>query len=112
MTRDASMVLGQRIRALRKALGLTQAQLAESLGYEPMTISRFERGEYSPGFDALHQLAKALGVSLASLLQFEAKEPLDASEIRHQISDIIYETEDAKILMNMLKAIRTGKDGR
>ena len=106
------MDLGQRIRALRKALGLTQAQLAESLDYEPMTISRFERGEYSPGFDALHQLAKALGVSLASLLQFEAKEPLGAAELRHQLCDIIYETEDPKVLMGMLKAIRKAKGGR
>ncbi|MEB0207130.1 helix-turn-helix transcriptional regulator [Pseudomonas sp. CCC3.1] len=105
------MVLGQRIRALRKALGLTQAQLAESLDYEPMTISRFERGEYSPGFDALHQLAKALGVSLASLLQFEAKEPLGAGELRHQLCDIIYETEDPKVLMGMLKAIRKARGG-
>lgn len=103
------MVLGQRIRTLRKVLGLTQAQLAESLGYEPMTISRFERGEYSPGFDALHQLAKALGVSLASLLQFETKEPLGTTELRHQICDIAYETNDPATLMGMLKAIRKAK---
>ncbi|MER2283297.1 MULTISPECIES: helix-turn-helix domain-containing protein [Pseudomonas] len=106
------MVLGQRIRTLRKGLGLTQAQLAESLDYEPMTISRFERGEYSPGFDALHQLAKALNVSLVSLLEAEATEALDADELRHQLCDIIYEIEDPKILMGMLKAVRkVRKDG-
>ncbi|MNU05714.1 hypothetical protein D3C72_2506120 [compost metagenome] len=60
----------------------------------------------------MHQLAKALGVSLASLLQFEAKEPLGAGELRHQLCDIIYETEDPKVLMGMLKAIRKAKGGR
>ncbi len=106
MTPDALAIFGQRIRALRKAQGLTQAQLAESLGYEPMTISRFERGEYGPGFDAMHDLAQALGVPLVSLLQSESKEPLSAAELRHQLCDIIYGTTDPKLLMDMIRVVR------
>lgn len=33
------------IRQTRKALGLTQAQLAEKLGVDHSTVSRFESGE-------------------------------------------------------------------
>ena len=36
------------IKALRKALGLTQAQLAKRLGIASYTVSRWERGEHRP----------------------------------------------------------------
>ena len=35
----------QRFRALRKKLGLTQAQFAERLGITGNTVARYERGE-------------------------------------------------------------------
>lgn len=106
MPRDESTVFGQRIRSLRKAQGLTQAELAEKLGYEPMTISRFERGTYGPNFDALIDLAKVFSVSIASLMSFEVVAPLDVSELRHQLCDLIYETADPEALQAMLKAVR------
>lgn len=36
------------IKATRKALGLTQAQLAEKLGVDHSTVSRFESGDIEP----------------------------------------------------------------
>lgn len=33
---------------IRKALGLSQAEMAERLGLNQSTISRFERGELAP----------------------------------------------------------------
>ena len=39
----------EQIRALRKKLGLTQAELAQRLGYERrQTITDLEGGEYTP----------------------------------------------------------------
>lgn len=38
----ADMLAGGELRAARKALGLTQAQLAEALGYNVGTVSRWE----------------------------------------------------------------------
>ncbi|MBM3153723.1 MAG: helix-turn-helix domain-containing protein [Chloroflexi bacterium] len=38
----------QRIRALRKHLGLTQSKLAEELGTRQQTISEWETGMYQP----------------------------------------------------------------
>lgn len=37
-----------RITALRKALGLTQVQMAQLLGVHPLTVSRWERGVALP----------------------------------------------------------------
>lgn len=39
---------GQRIRALRQHLGLTQSKLAEELGTRQQTISEWETGMYKP----------------------------------------------------------------
>lgn len=36
---------GQQLRAIREQLGLTQEQLAESLGIPPNTLARWERSE-------------------------------------------------------------------
>ncbi len=39
---------GQRIRALRQHLGLTQSRLAKELGTRQQTISEWETGMYKP----------------------------------------------------------------
>ena len=39
---------GQQFRSLRKALGLTQAELADRLGMTQPMVSRIERGEREP----------------------------------------------------------------
>ncbi len=46
------------IVAVRVALNLTQAQLAERLGVDPMTVSRWERGAVRPNADSLKALEK------------------------------------------------------
>src|SRR5215475_15981187 len=47
----------------RKAVGLTQEQLAEQLGVERSTVARWERGETRPLPWLRPKLATALGVS-------------------------------------------------
>jgi DNA-binding XRE family transcriptional regulator len=59
----------------RKALGLTQEDLADQLGVNRSTIVRWERGETVPQSWLQPRLAKALGVSasrLAELLRDDA----------------------------------------
>ena len=52
--------LGQRIAERRKALGWTQDQLAERLGVDAETVSRFERGVTVPALVTLDRLAGLL----------------------------------------------------
>jgi tetratricopeptide (TPR) repeat protein/transcriptional regulator with XRE-family HTH domain len=52
-----------RLAQRRKAVGLTQEQLAERLGVERTTVVRWERGETQPLPWLRPRLAKALGVS-------------------------------------------------
>ena len=59
---------GNRLRALRKKSGLTQEQLAEAVGVNPITISWWENDKFLPKTQSIKALAKALGVSEAELL--------------------------------------------
>lgn len=60
--------LGHNIMRFRKALGLTQDQLAHQLDVEPETISRFERGATMPSLATLARIAKVLRATIAELL--------------------------------------------
>jgi transcriptional regulator with XRE-family HTH domain len=63
---------GARLAALRQAAGLSQAQLADAVGIPQRTLSFYEReGSYLPSH-LITPLAKALGVSVQTLLGSEA----------------------------------------
>ncbi len=51
------------LRAVRKSQGLRLDVLAEIIGYHWVTVSRWERGERLPSFQALHDWSQALGVN-------------------------------------------------
>lgn len=64
---SSSQTLGADIRALRKARGLTLADLAQSLGRSVGWLSQVERDKSDPGVNDLRDLAAALDVSVSSL---------------------------------------------
>jgi transcriptional regulator with XRE-family HTH domain len=45
---STTQTIGQRIRARRKAAGLTQGDVARKLGVPLNTLARWERGEMEP----------------------------------------------------------------
>ena len=48
----------------RKAIGMTQKELAERMGTAQANISRFESGNYNPSLSFLQKMAESLGTSL------------------------------------------------
>jgi transcriptional regulator with XRE-family HTH domain len=69
-----SSTLGADIRALRKARGLTLADLGLILDRSVGWLSQVERGLSEPSITDLRGLAKALDVSVSSLFRSEAPE--------------------------------------
>jgi transcriptional regulator with XRE-family HTH domain len=59
---------GARLAALRRATGLTQAELAEHVGEVQPNIAYWEQSDKPPRSDVLPKLAKVLGVSVEDLL--------------------------------------------
>ncbi len=59
--------IGKRIKALRKEMKITQAELAKKTGIAEITIRQYESGMYLPKYDKLQKIAAALGVSVSDL---------------------------------------------
>ena len=59
---------GALIAQRRKALALSQAELAERLHVTDKAVSRWETGRGMPGLDSLEPLSEALGLSVSELL--------------------------------------------
>ena len=68
--RDLKYRFGRRLKALRKALGLTQSGLAEWTEISEEYLSKIERGLASPSFRVIESLAQHLGVRLEDLFAF------------------------------------------
>lgn len=60
--------IGKLIASLRKEKELTQEQLAEVLGVNSRSVSRWENGNCMPDLSLLEMLAQELGVSVSELL--------------------------------------------
>lgn len=58
-----STEIGNNIRKYRKAIGMTQKQLAGETGLAEITIRQYESGKYVPKNDKLLIIAKKLGVA-------------------------------------------------
>lgn len=77
-TNDALVQLGEDLRGLRKAQGLTLDDLASASGKSVSFISKIERGYARPSVTTLQELAGALGVPVGWF--FEADDPVPAEE--------------------------------
>ena len=65
---EEKIQLGAAIARLRKQAGLTQAELAERLGYSDKAVSKWERGDSLPDALTLRRLVQLFGVSADELL--------------------------------------------
>lgn len=62
------MTLGDALRRRREALGLSQKALADRLGVEQATVSRWEKGTQSPRSEQFDALAEFLAVTVRELV--------------------------------------------
>jgi XRE family transcriptional regulator, fatty acid utilization regulator len=66
------VTLGQRLRHLRRAKGMTLDQLSAAVGRAPSQLSLIENGRREPRLSVLQAIAAALGVGMDDLLRPEA----------------------------------------
>jgi len=81
------MTTGERIKARRKALGISAEQVADALNLSPATIYRYEKGDIEkvPG-DILEPLAAVLMTTPRALMGWETL-PIFAVEPAPEVSD-------------------------
>lgn len=64
-------ITGHTIKTLREAKGLTQAELAETIGVSDKAVSKWETAKGLPDISLLQPLAQTLGVSVVELMSGE-----------------------------------------
>jgi transcriptional regulator with XRE-family HTH domain len=73
------LLVGQRIRQLRKSRHLTQADLASRIGITQSDLSRMESGEYKVGLDTLFKILHVFELSMSRFFE-EAPETESVGE--------------------------------
>lgn len=82
------MNIGNRIKELRKARGITQEELANSIGISFQAISKWENNIALPDITLTPKLASYFGVSMDELFDFNLQ------KIDDEIMKIVYEAAD------------------
>jgi len=104
---------GRRLRETRVKSGLSQSDLEEISGIPKARLSRYENGHVAPSIQTLERLAKALGVSEASLLDDERALMEEFLTVLQQRGVRFDSSEQAVALGNavadILKAFRTAE---
>ena len=82
-----SIALGGRIRAIRKAKGISQEKLAEMAKLHPTYISNIENGKVNASLVSYINIAKALGTPIEELVNIPKKKA--DSGIENDIAELI-----------------------
>jgi transcriptional regulator with XRE-family HTH domain len=84
--------LGKTLARARLSAGLAQERVAEHIGVNVETISRFERGAVLPTLPRLVELAELYDVPVSTLLRRSSSRPRDLAE---ELTDRLNHLNDA-----------------
>ena len=82
-----SWELPARIKLFRKMRGMTQADLSAASGIEFGQIRKYESGERVPKLEQLELIAKAMNISINTLMDFDVKSAGDVMSLLIKIDE-------------------------
>ncbi len=87
-TPEVELVIGNRVKALRLAAGMSQATLGQAIGVSFQQIQKYERGADRIAVSTLMGLAEALGIHPGSFFEHEMSLPAgDLPDVRAALRD-------------------------
>ncbi|MCL4475094.1 MAG: helix-turn-helix domain-containing protein [Nitrospirae bacterium] len=96
--------IGDMIRNTRKALHMSQMQLAEKIGVSYQQIQKYEKGQSELTISRLYQIADALGIDPVSFL------PSKTTTVAESVAPYGKgASQDEAILMNLFRQIKNKK---
>lgn len=116
MTKEASVLIGKRIRIAREQAGINKKELAKRINVSPSTISRYESGDFDRVKIAiLKSIAEATNVN--PLWISGESENMDVpkantyylNEETAQMAQELFENEDQMILMDASRGLKPEK---
>ena len=107
-------MIGKNIQQKRKAVGLTQAQLAELLGVTAPAVNRWEKDLSFPDATLLAPLARCLNTDLNELFSFyDSLSDKERELIVEKASHMLLEPDDNKVLSYIEGVLRQNlSDGK
>jgi transcriptional regulator with XRE-family HTH domain len=98
---DQTMIIGERLRALREEKQFSQGEIEKRTGLLRCYVSRVENGHTVPAFETLEKFARALEIPMYQLF-YEGKEPprLPNLQKRKTADDLVWGSKgkDARLL--------------
>lgn len=84
--------LGQKLKACRKAKGITLTELADTIHRSPASLSKYESGDVNIAIDALVEICTALNVDIAEFLPATYSNPdnVDILKYKKHFVDQLY----------------------
>lgn len=91
------MGIGSKIKEYRELNKMTQKDIAEILGVEPETISKYEAGTIEPNIESLKRLAETFNITVDELIN--DKEEFDISKIN--VLEVLREQKEIGLKGNL-----------
>jgi len=111
------LLVGQKIRQIRKSRHLTQADLATRIGVTQSDLSRMENGEYKVGLDTLFRILQVFELSMSHFFEESAAETPVASREAAPFEDWVALPDETRrevrefIAFKRMQADKTRPDG-
>lgn len=91
------MTIGQRIRAIRTTIGMTQKQLGERSSMADSAIRKYESGKINPKLETIRKIAEALEVPVLTLLEETIQNEMEMLPMDEQKKEYM-----ARMIVNLL----------
>lgn len=105
--------IGRRIRDRRKALGITQEELAQKLGYKnKSTIAKIENGTNDIVQSKVVEFAKALDTTVAALMGWEDEDKQEPTPVYYlddearEMAEWMFKNPDYKVLFDASRKVK------
>lgn len=102
---DRKVLLGARIKELRKRTDLSQEKFAEKIGIDGKYLSRIEVGKRYPSLETLEHIADALQVEMKVLFDFKHFE--EGAATSRGVQDLIQKAsaEELRLINKIITAV-------
>jgi transcriptional regulator with XRE-family HTH domain len=107
---NVRVLVGERIRNLRKERGWSQEELGEKADLHHTYVGAVERGEKNASIDTLDKIADALGIEMVDLFTL-AKGKINVDKLRAYIIEEVKESSPAmlKLIAALIQTARSEK---
>ena len=107
---NVRVLVGQRIRNLRKERGWSQEELGERADLHHTYVGAVERGEKNASIDTLDKIADALAIEMVDLFTLTEGQ-VNADKLRAYIIEEVKESPPGtlKVIAALLQTTRDGK---